>query len=143
MKYLSNSLHGLTKNPIIKKNNDNDNDNERINHQLLQLTEQIPREDPQSFYRDFGLLTHPRSGKPVEYLTCYQREFWKDIDRYHYALAIKSNKIGLSTLTLLNLFYHMITDCAGYQALVIAQSLRMSREHLYTLRKLIMDSLSP
>jgi hypothetical protein len=140
MKYLSNSLHGLTKNPIIKKNNDNDNDNERINHQLLQLTEQIPREDPQSFYRDFGLLTHPRSGKPVEYLTCYQREFWKDIDRYHYALAIKSNKIGLSTLTLLNLFYHMITDCAGYQALVIAQSLRMSREHLYTLRKLIMDS---
>ena len=117
-----------------------DSKNERINHQLLQLTKQIPREDPQLFSQDFGLLTHPRTGKPVEHLTYYQKEFWKDIDHYKYTLAIKSNKIGLSTLALLNLFYHMITDCAGYQALVIAQSLRMSREHLYTLRKLIMDS---
>jgi hypothetical protein len=136
MKYLRNSLRGLIKNPVVKKSEDN----ERINHQLLKLTKQIPREDPQLFYQDFGFLTHPRTGKPVEHLTYYQREFWKDIDRYRYALAIKSNKIGLSTLALLNLFYHMITDCAGYQALVIAQSLRMSREHLYTLRKLIMDS---
>jgi hypothetical protein len=136
MKYLGNSLHELIKNPAVKKSDDN----ERIDHQLLQLTKQIPTKDPQLFYRDFGFLTHPRTGKPVENLTYYQKEFWKDIDRHRYALAIKSNKIGLSTLALLNLFCHMITDCAGYQALVIAQSLRMSREHLYTLRKLIMAS---
>ena len=136
MKYLGNSLRGLIKNPIVKKNNGS---NERINHQLLRLIQRIP-EDAQLFYQDFGFLTHPKTGEPVKHLTYYQREFWKDIDRYRYALAIKSNKIGLSTLTLLNLFYHMITDCAGYQGLVIAQSLRMSREHLYTLRKLILDS---
>lgn len=60
---------------------------------LLNIVNNIPK-DPNEFYKDFGFLTHPRTGKPVEYLTYYQKEFWKDIDRYRYALAIKSNKIG-------------------------------------------------
>jgi hypothetical protein len=96
--------------------------------------------DPQLFYEDFGLFNHPFTNEPVKQLAYYQKEFWTDIDRYHYAMAIKSNKIGISSLTLLNLFYHMITDCAGYQALIIAQSSRMSREHLYTLEKMVGNS---
>jgi hypothetical protein len=96
--------------------------------------------DPQLFYEEFGLFTHPSTNEPVKQLTSYQKEFWNDIDRYKYAMAIKSNKIGLSTLVLLHMFRRMITDCCGYQALIIAQSSRMSREHLYTLQKMIANS---
>jgi hypothetical protein len=96
--------------------------------------------DPKEFYRDFGLLEHPLTSKPVQDLTSYQKEAWHDVSRYRYVLNIKSNKIGLSTSHLLCLFYHMITDCIGYQALIIAQSMRMSREHLYTLHKMILNS---
>jgi hypothetical protein len=38
------------------------------------------------------------------------------------------------------LFYHAITDCAGHEILLIAQNLNMSKNHLYTLRKLIGNS---
>jgi hypothetical protein len=106
---------------------------------ISKLVGRIP-EDPSLFYKDFGLLEHPLTGKPVTDLTDYQKEAWNDVNRYRYLLNVKSNKIGLSTLHLLSLFYHMITDCMGYQALVIGQNLRMSREHLYTLHKLILNS---
>ena len=59
MKYLGNSLRGLIRNPL------KDDNNEKINYQLLQLTRQIPA-DPQSFYQDFGLLAHPRTGESVQ-----------------------------------------------------------------------------
>jgi hypothetical protein len=96
--------------------------------------------DVSEFYKDFGLLEHPLTSEPVQDLTSYQKEAWHDVERYRYVLNIKSNKIGLSTSHLLCLFYHMITDCIGYQALIIAQNMRMSREHLYTLHKMILNS---
>jgi hypothetical protein len=112
-----------------------------VNHYQLiaNLKDKIPN-DPSNFYKDFGLLEHPLTGKPVDDLTYYQKEAWQDVERYRYILDIKSNKIGLSTSHLMCLFYHMITDCQGYQALIIAQNLRMAREHLYTLHKLILNS---
>lgn len=106
---------------------------------LKEISESAPK-DPDQFYQDVGLFEHPRTQQPVPHLTAYQREFSSLIDRYKYAEAIKSNKIGLSSSVLLNLFYHMITDCAGYQALILAQNSRMSREHLYTLQKHIAQS---
>ena len=93
---------------------------------LRDISDNAPS-DPQLFYQDVGLFIHPRTQEPVKELTLYQREFNEDIDRYKYAEAIKSNKIGLSSSVLVNLFYHMITDCAGYQALILAQNSRMSR----------------
>jgi hypothetical protein len=107
---------------------------------LREISDNAPS-DPQLFYQDVGLFIHPRTQEPVKELTVYQREFNEDIDRYKYAEAIKSNKIGLSSSVLVNLFYHMITDCAGYQALILAQNSRMSREHLYTLQKYIVQSV--
>lgn len=106
---------------------------------ISKLKDSIPS-DASLFYKDFGLLEHPLTGNPVEDLTSYQKEAWSDVERYRYVLDIKSNKIGLSTSHLLCLFYHMITDCIGYQALIIGQNMRMSREHLYTLHKLILNS---
>jgi hypothetical protein len=107
---------------------------------LREISNKVPS-DPQLFYEDFGLFTHPLTQQPVKQLAFYQEEFIRLIDLYKYALAVKSNRIGLSSAILdLSLFRHMITDCAGYQALIIGQNQRLSREHLYSLHKDALNS---
>lgn len=105
----------------------------------LPKADQIPR-DPQKFYEDFGFIIHPRTGQPAPRLTPYQYEFWKSGLYHKYRLAVKSQKIGLSTSILLEVFQHAITDCKGFELLVIAQSVQHAREHLYTLREMILNS---
>jgi hypothetical protein len=107
---------------------------------LAEISRKVPK-DPQLFYEDFGLFIHPLTQEPVKQLAFYQQEFIKLIDQYKYAAAIKSNRIGLSSAILdLSLFPHMITDCAGYQALIMGQNQRLSREHLYSLHKDVLNS---
>jgi hypothetical protein len=106
---------------------------------LLDIVKNIPK-NPNAFYRDFGILHHPRTGKPVENLAPYQIELWKRGYSYKYRIVIKSNKIGLTTSSLLELFYHMITDCCGKEALVFAQKFEISKDHIRTLRRMILSS---
>jgi hypothetical protein len=97
--------------------------------------------DPHLFYQSFGYLTHPFTKQKVEHLAPYQYESWRDIIDYKYNIFIKSNKIGLSTLALMALFQNcMLKDGAGNEKLVIAQTSKMAKEHLYTLRQLILSS---
>lgn len=97
--------------------------------------------DPHLFYESFGYLTHPFTKKKVEHLTPYQYEAWRDILDYKYNIFIKSNKIGLSTSVLISLFQNcMLKESAGMEKLVIAQTSKMAKEHLYTLRQLILGS---
>lgn len=101
----------------------------------------IVERDPQRFYESFGLLTHPGTQKPVEYLTDYQIDFWNSILDNKYNIAVKSNKIGLSTIALLALFQNcFFRHNAGYEKLVVGQTADMAKEHLYTLRRLILNS---
>lgn len=111
----------------------------RLTAELKEIRETIPL-DPQQFYQDFGLLVHPRTGELSQKLTAYQYETWKAGFFHKYRLIVKGNKIGLTTSCLMELFYHAITDCSGFELLIIAQNLNMSKNHLYTLRKLIRDS---
>jgi hypothetical protein len=108
-------------------------------NQFLDIVRNIPK-DPNEFYKDFGFFMHPRTGKPVPKLAGYQSQLWKKGYSYKYRLVIKSNKIGLTTSSLLELFYHMITDCAGMEALVFAQTFKISRDHIRTLRRMILQS---
>ena len=85
-------------------------------------------------------MTHPRTGKQVPELAQYQVDLWKRGYVYKYRLVIKSNKIGLTTSSLLELFYHMITDCAGFEALIFAQKYTIARDHIRTLRRMILQS---
>jgi hypothetical protein len=102
--------------------------------------------EPDLFYADFGYLSHPRTGKPVPHLAPYQIEVWKALQECGRVLVIKSNKIGLSTSTLMSDFQLAVLpsgsprSCRGYDQLLIAQTIQHAREHLYTLRKLILDS---
>lgn len=96
--------------------------------------------DPQEFYQDFGLLRHPKTNKPVTKLTSYQYNIWKNGQNYKYRLTIKSQKVGITTSSLLEDFQKAITTCRGKEILIISQSLQHAKEHLYTLRKMIVSS---
>jgi hypothetical protein len=96
--------------------------------------------DPQKFYQDFGYLLHPKTNEPITKLTPYQYNIWKDGQIYKYRLTIKSQKVGLTTSSLLEDFQKSITTCRGKEILIIAQSIQHAKEHLYTLRKLIISS---
>jgi hypothetical protein len=100
---------------------------------------EIPR-DPQKFYEDFGLLKHPRTGEPSPKLTVYQYKFWKDGFYHQYRLGVKSQKVGLSTSVLMEDFQKAITSCKGYEILVICQTIDKARDHLTTLRHMILAS---
>jgi hypothetical protein len=105
----------------------------------LPTADQIPN-DPQRLYEEFGLLIHPKTGLPSPNLTPYQYDVWKAGFYHKYRLAIKSQKIGLTTSVLMEDFQHGITDCKGYEILVIAQTVPHAREHLYTLREMLLNS---
>jgi hypothetical protein len=101
----------------------------------------VVHKDPKLFYHSFGLLTHPFTKQKVKDLTDYQYEFWKSILANKYNIAIKSNKIGLSTTCLILLFQNcMLKEGAGNEKLVICQTQQMAKEHLYTLRQLLLGS---
>jgi hypothetical protein len=103
----------------------------------------VPR-DPQEFYVDFGFLTHPRlkdeNGQPmiVEKLAPYQHEFWSYQSN---TLAIKSQKIGLTTTSLMEDFqFTLLPEGAGKDVLVIAQNQLLADDHILTLKRMIYQS---
>lgn len=104
----------------------------------------IPK-SPQEFYEDFGFLEHPdhsaHPGEPVKKLAPYQIQWWEDSERYSRQLAVKSHKIGFTTTNLIQNFQSCLRYGNGREFLVIAQSVQHAREHLYTLRKLILSSV--
>src|SRR5438132_3576491 len=119
----------------------------------INLAEHIPLPDdssiptdPAKFYADFGYLTHPRTRQPVTELASYQLALWRGLHEYKRVYCLKSNKVGVSTSTLIADFQLAILpsshplSCRGFDILVIAQTLPHAAEHLRTLRKLILGS---
>lgn len=100
----------------------------------------VPR-DPHKFYDMFGHLFHDQTKKEVTELADFQYEFWQSILDNQYNIAIKSNKIGLSTVALMALFQNcLLFKSSGNEKIVTAQKLEMAKEHLYTLRNMILNS---
>jgi len=99
--------------------------------------EKIPT-DPHEFYQDFGYLTHPRTGQLVERLTDYQYEIWNC--KAKTVLVDKSQKSGISTSELLHDFQECLINGKGKDCLIIGQTMNHAIEHLYTLKRLIVDS---
>jgi cellobiose-specific phosphotransferase system component IIB len=120
----------------IKDNRDN-KDKDIIKSSFSNLN--IPL-DPQEFYKDFGLLLHPKTGEFVSNLTNYQYQIWKDKYNSKYRLVLKSQKVGLSTSILLENFQDSITRYKGKDILIIAQTTSHANEHLRTLKNLILNS---
>jgi len=113
--------------------------------EFIPLNDVIPLE-PQAFYEKLGYLRHPRTGQEVTSLAPYQIEVWNALMQYRRVLCIKSNKIGLTTSSLMMDLQLALLPSSnalstrGYDTLLIAQTKDIAKEHLRTLRKLIMDS---
>ncbi len=109
---------------------------------LEPISVNIPR-DPQEFFFDFGGLQHPRlreNDQPVviKELFPYQYEFWKYQGN---ALAIKSQKIGLTTSSLLEDFqFTLLPEGAGKDVLIIAQSQLLADDHILSLKRMVYHS---
>lgn len=79
-------------------------------------------------------------------LAHYQTDTWLTFLEFKRLLIVKSNKVGESTKWLLVDFQLAVLpssnplSCRGYDQLVIAQSKDHAKEHLRTLRKMIIDS---
>lgn len=100
----------------------------------------VPR-DPHKFYDMIGHLFHDNTKKEVKRLADFQIDFWNSILDNQYNIAIKSNKIGLSTVALMALFQNcLFFKNAGNEKIVTAQKLDMAKEHLYTLKNMILNS---
>lgn len=110
------------------------------------LTDDSVPIDPQQFYQNIGLLEHPHTRQPVKKLTSYQLEAWRDAFRYRYRLVVKSQKIGMTTTSLMEDFQRCLLpiehslSCRGKEILLIAQTHAMAKEHLMTLQYMIMNS---
>ena len=87
-----------------------------------------------------GLLEHPLTKLPVNHLTAYQYAVWRDGQRHKYREVIKSQKVGITTSSLIEDFQKSITTCKGKEILIIAQDTDHAKDHLYTLRKMITNS---
>ena len=103
----------------------------------------IPRE-PSIFYDEFGYLPHPwkRDNRglptPVLQLTDYQLAFWRQEGN---VICLKSNKIGLSTTSHLELFQsRLLPEEAGFDCLLVAQNQKIANMHLLDLKKIIAQS---
>lgn len=105
-----------------------------------------PPEDPHSFYEEMGYLDHPETREPILRLADYQYSVWQAMQENKYVFVCKSQKIGMTTSVLLADFQMAILpasnplSCRGRDIIVIAQSLDIARQHLYTLRRLIASS---
>jgi uncharacterized protein YihD (DUF1040 family) len=96
--------------------------------------------DPRTFYKLLGPLFHPRLKTPVTDYAPYQWKGW-EIALVHDLLCVKTNKCGFSTTMLDALIQNsLLKKNAGYEKLIIAQSAKFAREHLYTIRKRLIDS---
>ena len=92
------------------------------------------------FYNDFGYLTHPKTGEPVEKLADYQIKIWDDRLSSKYRLILKSQKVGITTSVLMEDFQDAVTRYKGQDILVISQTQYHSNEHLRTLKNLVLNS---
>lgn len=108
----------------------------------MQTRLQIPK-TPQGFYEDFGPLKHDFERDedelpvPVKSLTSYQIGFWN----MDYGVALKSNKVGLTTSELLNDFWTRLQPrWAGFDCLVAAPKIEIANELVLKLKQLVNNS---
>ena len=99
--------------------------------------EYIPKDDHE-FYIDFGPLIHPRTGQEVKRLTKYQYDIWNCPAKT--VLVDKSQKTGITTSELIHDFQEVILNGRGKDLLIVGQTEKAAIEHLYTLKRLIIDS---
>jgi len=93
------------------------------------------RRQPQQYYDQLGHLRHDKTNEEIFALTWYQIKYW--LWRYS-SLCIKSQKIGISTSTLMkDLQYTMLPEGAGKDVLIFSQKERLVQDHILSIKKML------
>jgi len=106
----------------------------------LSSIDSIP-EDLDTFYKNVGFFINQKTNDPVKVLASHQIQAWKDRDQSKYRLYLKSQKIGLSMLFLLEDFQIALTRGRGKEILIISQSKDKAKDHIQDLKKMINNSI--
>jgi hypothetical protein len=91
------------------------------------------------FYYDFGKLRHQITGQIIEDLAPYQYEAG-DCPALT-VLVDKCQKSGFTTSELIHDFKETISVGRGKDCLIVAQTQQHANEHIYTLKRMIADSV--
>ena len=101
----------------------------------------VPPDDIPEFYRSLGCpFLVSKTNERVTELADYQLEAIELHLRHRKLLVLKGQKMGLSSLFLLVYLWHALTDCQGYEMIIIAQSEPQAMQHADDLKKMLKGS---
>lgn len=106
----------------------------------FELETNIPH-DLDTFYKNVGYFINQKDKTFVTKLASHQIQTWDDRKISNYRLYLKSQKIGLSTMLLLEDFHIAITRGRGQEMFIVAQSKDKAKVHLQDLKKIILNSI--
>lgn len=107
---------------------------------VLQSIDDIPSE-LEEFYTNVGYFVNQKTNEYVTILAEHQIQTWADRWISKYRLYLKSQKIGLSTMILLEDLHIALTRGRGKEILIISQSKEKAKEHIQDLKKMIQESV--
>lgn len=111
----------------------------RKQNMYLPAVDEIPT-DLDTFYRNMGGFVNEKTKEIVTELAPHQKQCWEDRAKSKYRLYLKSVKIGLSMVILLEDFHIALTRGRGKEILIIAQNKTAAKDHLRDLKKMILNS---
>ncbi len=117
-----------------------DNKKNQIRQLTLQSIKDIP-DDLDEFYGNVGYFVNQKTNEYVEKLAPHQIQTWADRWISKYRLYLKSQKIGLSTMILLEDIHIALTVGRGKEILIISQSKEKAKDHIQDLKKMIGNSI--
>jgi len=106
----------------------------------LQSIKDIP-DDLDKFYSNVGYFVNQKTNEYVTELAPHQIQTWADRWISKYRLYLKSQKIGLSTMILLEDLHIALTVGRGKEILIISQSKEKAKDHIQDLKKMIGNSI--
>ena len=104
------------------------------------LATDIPATIPE-FYAELEYpFTDSKTNQPIKTLAPYQLRTIENHLKYQKLLVLKSQKIGLSSLGIVMTLFHALTDCQGYEIVVLAQNKDKAIQHGRDMRKFLLGS---
>jgi len=112
----------------------------KVRELVLVSADQIP-DDHYEFYKNVGFFVNQKTNEYVTVLADHQIQTWADRWVSRYRLYLKSQKIGLSTMILLEDLHIALTRGRGKEILIISQSKEKAKDHIQDLKKMIGSSI--
>jgi len=112
----------------------------KVRELVLVSADQIP-DDHYEFYKNVGHFINQKTNEYVTELAPHQIQTWADRWISKYRLYLKSQKIGLSTMILLEDLHIALTRGRGKEILIISQSKEKAKDHIQDLKKMIQESM--